>query len=73
MSAKQVIPVAPGIFINGGPLVALLFDPDTDSWADRVLPLIVAPTGAVGLAESGGNAQVAWSGPWNVNSPNARS
>lgn len=37
MSATQVVPVAPGVFIDENPVVAIVYDPAKDAMDTKVL------------------------------------
>lgn len=64
MSARQVIPVAPGIFIDENPVVAIVYDPsDGTSFADAV-PLVINAGGWIEAYKPGGEKQRTYTGSW---------
>ncbi|SHU31512.1 Uncharacterised protein [Mycobacteroides abscessus subsp. abscessus] len=65
MSAKQVIPVAPGIFIDENPVVAIVYDlSEGASFADAV-PLVINGSGGIEACKSGGEKLRTYTGSWS--------
>ncbi|WP_157931936.1 hypothetical protein [Mycobacteroides abscessus] len=65
MSSKQVVPVAPGIFIDGNPVVAIVWDAgEGASFADAA-PLVVNEGGGISEYKPGGEKLRTYTGSWS--------
>lgn len=65
MSEKHVIPVAPGIFIDGNPVVAIVYDINDSAKATGDAPLVINSNGFVEAYTPGGEKRRTYTGPWS--------
>lgn len=63
--SEHVIPIAPGIFIDEHPVVAIAYDTsDSASWSDAV-PLVINASGGIEAYKPGGEKLRTYTGPWS--------
>lgn len=65
MSARQVIPVAPGIFIDENPVVAIVYDPSEGASFTDAVSLVINGSGGIEACEPGGEKLRTYTGSWS--------
>lgn len=66
MSNKRVIPVAPGIFIDENPVVAIVWDASEGASFADARPLVINASGGISAYEPGGEKLRTYTGPWSL-------